>query len=160
VTLRDDILSANERYASTFALGDLPREPRRRVAVVTCMDARIDPLAILGLRLGDAHVLRNAGGVVTDDVLRSLAISHAVLGAEEAVVVGHTGCGMQGATNAELRALVGAPPDVDFLPFADLEERVRESVRTILESELLPDRFAASGWVYDVSSGRLREVSI
>jgi carbonic anhydrase len=160
VTLRDDILSANERYASTFALGDLPREPRRRVAVVTCMDARIDPLAILGLRLGDAHVLRNAGGVVTDDVLRSLAISHAVLGTEEAFVIGHTGCGMQGATNAELRALIGAPPDVDFLPFADLEERVRESVRTIRESELLPDRFAASGWVYDVSSGRLHAVSI
>jgi carbonic anhydrase len=158
VSTGHDIRVANERYASAFELGDLPREPRRRVAVVTCMDARMDPLAILGLEVGDANVLRNAGGIVTDDVLRSLAISHAVLGTEEAIVVGHTECGLHGASNEELRVAAGAGDDVDFLPFADLDESVRESVRRIEESALLPESFVASGYVYDVRSGRLRSL--
>ncbi|MCS7007009.1 MAG: carbonic anhydrase [Gaiellaceae bacterium] len=156
MSLRDELLAANTRYRATFALGDLPREPRRRLVVVTCMDARIDPLAIVGLELGDAHVLRNAGAVVTDDVLRSLAISHAVLGTEEALVIGHTGCGLEGASNDELRALVGAGSDVDFLPFPDVEESVRAGVRRIRSSHLLPSSFGASGYVYDVTSGALR----
>lgn len=156
MSLRDEVLAGNARYATTFALGHLPREPRRRLAIVTCMDARIDPLAILGLELGDAHVLRNAGGIVTDDVLRSLAISHAVLGTEEALVVGHTGCGMEGASNEALRALVGAGAEVDFLPFPEVEEAVRKSVRRIRASELVPATFRASGYVYDVRSGVLR----
>lgn len=151
-----DIGRASEHYASSFVLGDMPREPRRRVVVVTCMDARIEPLAMLGLEVGDANVLRNAGGIVTEDVLRSLAVSHAVLGAREAIVVGHTECGLHGATNAELRAMTGAGEIVDFLPFDDLDESVAESVRRIRESPLLPDDFGASGWVYDVTSGRLR----
>jgi carbonic anhydrase len=159
VSARDDILEANARYAATFAHPELPREPRRRLAVVTCMDARIDPLAALGLELGDAHVLRNAGAIVTDDVLRSLALSHAVLGTREALVVGHTGCGLHGASNEELCAAVGVSA-VDFLPFADLDESVREGVRRIRESPLLPDAFGASGYVYDVSTGRLRVVTI
>lgn len=154
-----DILAANARYAAAFELGDLPRQPRRRLVVVTCMDARIEPLAVLGLDVGDANVLRNAGGLVTDDVLRSLAISHAVLGTEEALVIGHTGCGLHGASNEQLRAVIGAD-GVDFLPFADLEESVRASVRRIRESTLLPDSFAASGYVYEVSTGKLRAVSI
>jgi carbonic anhydrase len=156
MSVREELLAGNARYAATFALGDLPREPRRRLAIVTCMDARIDPLAILGLELGDAHVLRNAGGIVTDDILRSLAISHAVLGTEEALVVGHTGCGMEGASNEALRALVGAGAEVDFLPFPEVEEAVRESVRRIRASELVPATFRASGYVYDVGSGVLR----
>jgi carbonic anhydrase len=158
VSGRHDIGVASERYASAFALGDLPREPRRRLAVVTCMDARMDPLAILGLEVGDANVLRNAGGLVTDDVLRSLAISYAVLGTQEAIVVGHTECGLHGASNDELRSAAGAGEDVDFLPFANLDESVRGSVRRIRESELLPESFAASGYVYDVRSGRLRAI--
>jgi carbonic anhydrase len=156
VSVGHDIRAANERYAADFGLGDLPREPRRRLVVVTCMDARLDPLAILGLGVGDANVLRNAGGLVTDDVLRSLAISHAVLGTEEAVVVGHTECGLHGASNEGLRAAVGAGGDLDFLPFADLDESVRRSVQRIRESELLPESFVASGYVYDVRSGKLR----
>ncbi|MFO7572934.1 MAG: carbonic anhydrase [Gaiellaceae bacterium] len=153
-----DILEANERYASGFDLGTLPREPKRNVVVVTCMDARIDPLALLGLEIGDASVLRNAGGLVTDDVLRSLAVSHAVLGTREAIVIGHTECGLHGTSNADLRDLVGSGEDVDFLPFADLDESVRESVRRIRESPLLPSSFRSSGYVYDVRSGRLRSL--
>jgi carbonic anhydrase len=151
-----DIRVANERYASRFALHGLSRQPRRRIVVVTCMDARIDPLAVLGLELGDANVLRNAGGIVTDDVLRSLAVSQAVLGTREAIVIGHTECGLHGARNDELRTATGAAEDADFLPFADLEESVRASVRRIRASDHLPDGFDASGYVYDVRSGKLR----
>ena len=134
----------------------LPRAPRRGIVVVTCMDARIDPLALLGLELGDANVLRNAGGVVTDDVLRSLAVSHHVLGTREAAVVGHTECGLHGAVNDELRSRVGpAAEKVDFLPFQDLDEMVRASLRRIEQSALLPDSFAARGYVYDVRRRRL-----
>lgn len=155
-----EILAANARFAESFAHGELPRAPRRRVAVVTCMDARMDPLALLGLELGDANVVRNAGGVVTDDMLRSLAISHAVLGTREAIVVGHTECGLHGASNDDIRAALGSPAGaaVDFLPFADLDETVRASVRTIEASPLLPRSFAAHGYVYDVRSGRLSTV--
>lgn len=155
---RHDIRAAGDRYASGFALGDLPREPKRRLVVLTCMDARIDPLVILGLDVGDANVLRNAGALATDDVLRSLAISSTVLGTEEVIVMGHTGCGLHGASNDELRDAVGTGDAVDFLPFPDLDESVRESVRRIRESELLPAGFAVSGWVYDVHGGTLRAV--
>jgi carbonic anhydrase len=155
VTDAAEILAANARFAESFRAGELPRAPRRRVAIVTCMDARMDPLALLGFELGDANVLRNAGGVVTDDVLRSLAISHAVLGTREAMVVGHTECGLQGVTNDEIHAALGSPAgaDVDFLPFADLDEAVRAGVRRIEASPLLPGAFAVRGYVYDVRSG-------
>jgi carbonic anhydrase len=153
----EELLAANERFASRFGDGDLPRAPRRRLVVVTCMDARIDPLALLGLELGDANVLRNAGALVTGDVLRSLAVAQAVLGATGAVVIGHTECGLHGASNDELRALTGSDR-VDFLPFAELDESVRASVRRIRESELLPETFSAFGYVYDVRSGRLRSL--
>jgi carbonic anhydrase len=157
VTDAAEILAANARFAESFVQGELPRAPRRRVVVVTCMDARMDPLALLGLELGDANVLRNAGGVVTDDVLRSLAISHAVLGTREAIVVGHTECGLHGASNDEIHAALGSPAclGVDFLPFTDLDETVRASVRRIESSPLLPGTFAARGYVYDVRSGLL-----
>ena len=123
------------------------------------MDARIDPAKALGLAEGDAHVIRNAGGLVTDDALRSLVVSAAVLGTREVLVVGHTDCGMLGATNDELRAAVGPAADsVDFAPFDDLEETVRESVRRVRESGLLPDGFRASAWVFEVESGRIRPV--
>jgi len=152
-----ELRAANERYAAGFRHGALPRAARRGVAVVTCMDARIDPLALLGLELGDANVLRNAGGLVTDDVLRSLAVSHAVLGTRQAIVVGHTDCGLHGATNEELRVALGAAGG-DFLPFADLGESVRENVRRIESFPLLPETFTALGYVYDVRSGRLRSL--
>jgi carbonic anhydrase len=164
MSARDQLLAANESYASGFTKGDLPATPGRRLAVVTCMDARLDPAKFLGLEEGDAHVIRNAGGLVTDDALRSLVISHWLLGTQEALVIAHTGCGMLTFTNDDLRRKLadeaGADASgVDFQPFSDLEESVRGSIRKIAESPLLPDSFSASGFVYDVTSGRLREVA-
>jgi carbonic anhydrase len=161
---RDVLQAANEVYADGFSKGDLPMPPGRRLAIVTCMDARVDPAKCLGLDEGDAHVIRNAGGLVTDDAVRSLVISHWLLGTQEVVVVAHTDCGMLTFTNDDLRAKLrdeaGADAsDVDFKPFPDLEESVRASVRTIRESPLLPDSLDVSGWVYDVKSGRIKEVS-
>lgn len=162
MSVRDDVLAANARYAEGFRLGRLPAPPARHVVVVTCMDARIDPLECLGLDLGDAHVLRNAGAVVTDDVLRSLAVSHALMGTKEALVVGHTACGIQRFTDGEIRARVagtGADPGAtEFLAFDDLEGSVRAGVRRIRESPLLPASFDAWGLVYDVATGRLHAV--
>jgi len=154
--VRDEILAANAAHAADFGGAELAAPPARRLAVVTCMDARLDPASFLGLRPGDAHVLRNAGGLVTDDVLRSLAVSHHLLGTREALVIGHTDCGMLSFTNGDLRARLAT--DIDFLPFSDLEESIRTSVRAIAESPLLPESFGASGFVYDVASGRLREL--
>jgi carbonic anhydrase len=160
VSVRDEILGANERYAEQFDKAGLTAPPTRRFAVVTCMDARLDPARFLGLGEGDAHVIRNAGGLVTDDALRSLVISHHKLGTREAFVIGHEGCGMSGLSNEDMREQLGAAAEnVDFLGFEDLVEAVRASVRKIRESPLLPDSFAATGFVYDVGTGRLREVS-
>jgi carbonic anhydrase len=156
----DEIRAANERYAGGFEKGDLPMPPGRRFAVVTCMDARLDPAKFLGLEEGDAHVIRNAGGLVTDDAIRSLVISHHLLGTEEALVIGHTDCGMLTFTDGELRERLGPDADgVEFHAFPDLEARVRESVQAIRESPLLPDSYGATGYVYDVRSGRLQDVT-
>jgi carbonic anhydrase len=163
VAVRDEVLQANREYAASFDKGDLQIPPARRFAVVTCMDARIDPAKAFGLEEGDAHVIRNAGGLVTDDALRSLVISRTLLGTEEVVVVAHTGCGMLSFTNddicAKVREETGVDADeLDFHPFPDLDESVRESVRRVEESPLLPG-FRASGFVYDVETGTLREVA-
>lgn len=160
---RDIIQTANEVYAEEFTKGDLPKPPGRRLAIVTCMDARLDPAKFLGLDEGDAHVIRNAGGLVTDDALRSLVISHWLLGTREFAVLAHTDCGMLTFSNDDLRAKLrdeaGADAsDVDFRPFRDPEESVRGSLETIRESPLLPDSLELSGWVYDVRSGRIAEV--
>lgn len=157
--VKDEILTANEQYARRFHTGDLPMPPGRRFIVVTCMDARIEPAAALGIEEGDAHVVRNAGGLVSDDALRSLIISHHLLGTREALVIGHTDCGMLTFTNEELRGRLGSEADaIDFLPFSNVEERVRESVRRIRDTPLLPDSFTATGFVFDVRTGRLNEV--
>jgi len=162
--VRDEVLEANRDYAESFSKGDLPTPPARRFAVVTCMDARLDPAKFLGLDEGDAHVIRNAGGVVSDDALRSLVISHWLLGTQEALVIAHTGCGMLTFTNEDIHAKLadetGADASgIDFLPFEDLDSSVRASVERVRSSELLPDRFTATGYVYDCSSGALREVA-
>lgn len=163
MTIREEVVRANEEYAARFDKGELPMPPARRFAVVTCMDARLDPARFLGLEEGDAHVIRNAGGLVTDDALRSLAISHWLLGTREAIVIGHTDCGMLAFTNDQVhKKLQGEGIDasgIDFLPFPDLEQSVRASVERIRRSPLLPDTFAASGYVYDVRSGELLAVS-
>ena len=155
----DEVTAANERYASGFAKGALPMPPGRRFAVVTCMDARLDPARFLGLEEGDAHVIRNAGGLVNDETIRSLVISHHLLGTEEAIVIGHSDCGMQTFTNADLHERLGPEAEsIDFQPFPDVAERVRESVEAIRRDPLLPDSFGATGFVYDVHTGRIDPV--
>jgi len=154
-----EVTAANERYASGFAKGALPMPPGRKFAVVTCMDARLDPAGFLGLEEGDAHVIRNAGGLVNDETIRSLVISHHLLGTEEALVVGHTDCGMVTFTNADLHEKLGPESEaIDFEPFPDVAARVRQSVEAIRSNTLLPDSFRASGFVYDVKSGRIEPV--
>jgi carbonic anhydrase len=155
----DEITEANERYASGFSKGELPLPPGRKLAVVTCMDARLDPARFLGLEEGDAHVIRNAGGIVNDETIRSLVLSHQLLGTEEAVVIGHTGCGMLTFTNADVHEKLGPESEsIDFQPFPDVAERVRQSVETIRSHPLLGDSFGATGFVYDVGNGRIEPV--
>ncbi len=155
----DEVVAANEHYAAGFAKGELPMPPARRLAVVTCMDARLDPGRFLGLEEGDAHVIRNAGGLVNDETIRSLVISHHLLGTQEAIVIGHTDCGMLTFTNDVLHERLGRHAHaVDFQPFPDVAQRVRQSVETIRSTPLLPDGFTATGFVYDVRSGRLEAV--
>ena len=163
MTVTDELLQANERYAAQFTKGHLPLPPARRVAVLTCMDARLDPAKALGLQEGDAHVIRNAGGRASADALRSLAISHALLGTREVLVIHHTDCGMQTFTNERLRAqlrrdLNADAAGIDFLPFGDLDQSVREDVQTIRSSPLVPGDISLRGFVYDVRTGRVREV--
>jgi carbonic anhydrase len=160
----NEVMAANARYADEF--GDkakLPMPPGRRFAILTCMDARLDPAKALGLAEGDAHVIRNAGGRASADALRSLAISQQLLGTREVVVIHHTDCGMQTFTNDELRARLRAElgadaAGIDFLPFGDLEGSVREDVAAIRASPLVPRDVAVTGFVYDVRTGRLHEV--
>ena len=153
----EEIRDANASYAREFEKGDLPMPPARNFAVVTCMDARLDPAKFLGLEEGDAHVIRNAGGLVTDDAIRSLAISHHLLGTQEAVVIGHSDCGMLTFRDEELQDRLDT--DVEFHAFTDLDESVRSSVDTIRKSPLLPQSFNTTGFVYDVRSGELRQVA-
>jgi carbonic anhydrase len=153
----DEIREANRSYASDFDKGDLPMPPGRKFAVVTCMDARLDPAKFLGLDEGDAHVIRNAGAVVTDDALRSLIISHHLLGTQEAVVIAHTDCGMLTFKDEELQDRLDT--EVEFHAFPNLEGNVRAGVTKIEDSSLLPDSFVVRGFVYDVTTGELSEVA-
>jgi carbonic anhydrase len=153
--LDNEILPANERYAVEHGDHKKPMPPARKFAVVTCMDARLDPARFLGLEEGDAHVIRNAGGIVTDDALRSLVISHNLLGTEQVLVIGHTDCGMLTFKDEDVQAQLDT--DIVLHAFPDLEARIRESVRVVSESPLLPD--AVSGFVYEVETGRLRPVT-
>ena len=158
-----ELLAANEQYVADFTKGNLPMPPARRVAVLTCMDARLDPAKFLGLGEGDAHVIRNAGGRASEDAIRSLIISYKLLGTHEFLVIHHTDCGMLTFTNGQLqeqlrRDLGANASAVDFLPFTDLEESVRHDVKTVRSSPFFPKDIAVSGFVYDCRSGRLREV--
>lgn len=159
----DELVRANERFADGFGKGDLPMPPARRVAILTCMDARLHPERFLGLEIGDAHVTRNAGGRASDDAIRSLVISSALLGTIEFAVIHHTDCGMLTFTNDDLRQKLaderGADAsDVDFLPFSDLDQSVRDDVQRIQQSPFLAEEITVSGFVYDVATGRLREI--
>jgi carbonic anhydrase len=149
------LLSANEGYAAARANGDDPR-PGRHLAIITCMDARIDVFAVLGLHLGEAHVIRNAGGRVTDDVLRSLALSCGVLGVDTAVVMQHTKCGLAGVTNEQLQGITGA--DLGFLPIDSHVVALRHDVELLAGIPYLKPLQVIAGLVYDVETGRLDDV--
>jgi carbonic anhydrase len=158
----DELVANNEAYAASFDKGELPLPPAKKVAVLACMDARLDPAAILGLAEGDAHVIRNAGGVVTDDAIRSLAISQRLLGTEEIVLIHHTDCGMLTFTDDEFKRSVqdevGIKPEWAVEAFGDLDEDVRQSIARINASAFIPHKDGVRGFVYEVESGRLREV--
>jgi carbonic anhydrase len=163
VSVTDELVGNAERYAASFDKGDLPLPPARKVAVVACMDARVNPYGLLGLQEGDAHVIRNAGGVITDDEIRSLAISQRLLGTEEVVLIHHTDCGMLTFTDAEfaaqLEADTGERPSWTANAFGDLEGDVRESIRRIKDSPFIPRTDSVRGFVYDVRTGGLTEVA-
>ena len=158
----DELLRNSEAYAAAFDKAGLSSPPARKVAVVACMDARLMPAAILGLEEGDAHVIRNAGGVITDDEIRSLAISQHLLGTEEVMLIHHTDCGLLSFTDEEfkdrLEQATGERPHWHSGAFGDLEGSVRDSVRTVVESPFIPRTDKVRGFVYEVETGRLREV--
>ena len=162
MTVTDELLSNNDSYASGFSKGDLPMPPGKKVAVVACMDARLDPARALGLEEGDAHVIRNAGGVITDAEIRSLAISQTLLGTEEIILLHHTDCGMLTFTDdqlaAQLEEATGQRPEWSARSFDDLDDDVRDSIRRIEESPFVTHK-NVRGFVYEVETGRLREVA-
>jgi carbonic anhydrase len=161
MTVTDELLAANARYAESFS-GPLPLPPSRRVAVVACMDARLDVYRALGLSEGEAHVIRNAGGVVTDDEIRSLAISQRLLGTREIVLVHHTDCGMLTFSDKDFRAAieqeVGVRPHWHSEAFAEVEDDVRAQRQRILDSPFIPVKDSVRGFVFDVATGKLSEV--
>ncbi len=158
----DELLANAEAHAASFTAHDLPASPARRVAVLACMDARLNPHRLLGLKEGDAHVISNAGGVVTDDEIRSLSISQRLLGTEEIILIHHTDCGMLTFTDEEFKRAVledvGVKPAWAVEAFSDLDEDVRRSIARIVSSPFIPHK-NVRGFVYDVHTGALREVS-
>ncbi len=158
----DTFVANSERYAASFDKGDLPMPPGKHTAVVACMDARLNPYGILGLAEGDSHVIRNAGGVVTDDVIRSLVISQRLLGTNEIILIHHSDCGMLTFHDDEVKAQIegdtGIRPSFALEAFGDLEGDVRQSIARIKASPFVPHKDAIRGFVYEVETGRLREV--
>jgi carbonic anhydrase len=163
MTITDELLGNNAEYASSFTKGDLPMPPGRHLAVVACMDARLNVYALLGLEEGEAHVIRNAGGVVTEDVIRSLAISQRLLGTNEVILVHHTDCGMLTFTDdqvkADIEAETGLRPHFALEAFSDLERDVRQSIARIRHSPFVPNKDSVRGFIFDVTTGRLLEVT-
>lgn len=164
MTVIDQLVSNNRGYGDRLEPRHLPVEPSRRLAIVTCMDSRLDVFAALGLGDGEAHVLRNAGGVITDDVIRSLAISQRRLGTREVMLIHHTDCGMQKLTDdsfrAELHEATGVAPAFAIESFSDVDADVRQSIRRVRRSDFVPHRDVVRGFVYDVDTHRLREVTV
>jgi len=160
----DEVLQANAAYAAQFAWGEVPALPARRLIVLACMDARIIVSQILGVKPGEAHIIRNAGGIVTDDVLRSVLISHHLLGTRELMIIEHTDCGMLTFTDDDLldrlRRTMGTAvvAPARFFSFRDLEANVREQIEKVRSHPWIPATFVVRGFIYDVKTGRLREV--
>ena len=163
MTLIDDLLTNNASYAESFDKGDLPAPPARNLAVVACMDARLDTHKLLGLEEGDAHVIRNAGGVVTDDVIRSLVISQRLLGTREVLLLHHTDCGMLSFRDDDVKDAIeadtGLRPTFALESFRNLEEDVKQSIARIQASPFIPNKEQVRGFIYDCATGRLNEVS-
>ena len=161
----EEVLKANESYAQSFTLGDLPMPPGRKLAVVACMDARVTVEKLLGLKTGDAHIIRNAGGIVTEDALRSLIISHHLLGTQEFMLIHHTDCGMLTFKDEELYTKLqqetgtATVAPVHFHAFSDLEEDVRQQIQKVKSHPWIPEHIPVRGFLFDVKTGRLHEVS-
>src|SRR6201993_3829427 len=162
MSVTDQYLKNNQAYAAQFS-GPLPLPPASHVAVIACMDARLNVYGILGLKEGEAHVIRNAGGAVTDDVIRSIAISQRLLGTEEIILIHHTDCGMLTFTDDEFKAAIekdtGIRPEWAAEAFPELDGDVRQSINRIKASPFIPNKDSVRGFVYEVETGRLREVS-
>jgi carbonic anhydrase len=162
MSVTDELIANNAAYVDAFDKGDLPLPPGRRIAVVACMDARLNVYGALGLSEGDAHVIRNAGGVVTDDEIRSLAISQRLLGTEEIILIHHTDCGMLTFTDDAFKQSIqdetGIKPEWAAESFSDLDADVRQSIARIQASPFIPRKESVRGFIYEVESGRLREV--
>jgi carbonic anhydrase len=159
----DELVANATSYSDSFDSGDLPLPPAKRVAIVACMDARLNPYGLLGLHEGDAHVIRNAGGVITDDEIRSLAISQRLLGTEEIMLIHHTDCGMLTFSDDDFRRQVqreiGVKPEWAAEAFDDLDDDVRQSIARVKASPFIPHKDKVRGFVYEVETGRLREVT-
>ena len=162
MSAHDELLAHNARYAAEFLAGALRIRPLRQIAILTCMDSRYTAQGVLGLSLGDSHVIRNAGGRASDDAIRSLVLSSTALGTRWCVVIHHTDCGLLGVTNDELQARVeaatGVRPDIDFLPFEDAAASVMEDVAALRACPYFPPGYEVLGFVYDVTTGLLRPV--
>jgi carbonic anhydrase len=162
MSVTDELLANNDAYAAAFDKADLPLRPGKKVAIVACMDARLSPYFALGLKEGEAHVIRNAGGVITPDQIRSLAISQRLLGTEEIILIHHTDCGMLTFTDDEFKRQiedeVGIKPEWAAEAFPDLEADVRQSIARIKASPFIPRKDSIRGFIYDVKTGRLEEV--
>jgi carbonic anhydrase len=162
MSVTDELLKNNERYAASFDKGSTPLPPARGVAIVACMDARLHVSAILGLEIGDAHIIRNAGGVVTDDAIRSLVISQRLLGTKEIILIHHSDCGMvtfsDDAVKAQIKDDTGIRPPFSLEAFPNADDDVRQSIARIKASPFIPHRDSVRGFVYDVTTGRLHEI--
>jgi carbonic anhydrase len=162
MSVTDDFVRNAERYAASFGKGSLPMPPAKHAAVVACMDARLNPYGVLGLAEGDAHVIRNAGGVVSDDVIRSLTISQRLLGTREIILIHHTDCGMltfkDDDVKAQIEADTGIRPPFALEAFPDPEKDIVQSMKRIAASVFIPHKDQVRGFVYDVTTGRLREI--
>ena len=159
----EEVLAANERYADSFNLGHLSMPPRRKLAVVACMDPRLTIEPMLGLKTGEAHIIRNAGGIVTEDALRSLIISHYLLGTEEFMIINHTDCGMMTSQDEESRKKLHqttgtAAVELAFQTLGDLEENVRQQIQRVWSHPRIPKSIPVRGFIFDVKTGRLKEV--
>lgn len=163
MSVTDELLENARRYPEHYANAHLSPAPARGLAIVACMDARIDTFSLLGLQIGDAHIIRNAGGVITPDAIRSLAISQWLLGTREVVLIHHTDCGMLSITDDEfrerLRAETGLTPDWAVEAFTDVDADVRQSITRVKSSPFIPNKDSVRGFVFDVKSGELREVT-